>query len=145
MISSTSGPRDEHCGVGVDSPGSRGPSLLDAGKPWEDSGEEAPIRQQPCFLRCLSCCRRPSFPRAFSARALSEGDIVEKGASSDAPAGACSMDGCDGPSEAFRHPRPQLFKGEGGLVKSPWLQQTYLPSRRMQHQTGIQKDAVPPS
>lgn len=91
MISSTSGPQDEHCGVGVDSFGSRGPSLLDAGKPWEDSGEEAPIRQQPSFLSMSCKLPQASIPRAFSAGVRSEGDFVEKGASSDAPAGACSM------------------------------------------------------
>ena len=87
----------------VDSLGSLRLSLLDAGNPWRILGKEGPFGSNLLILDAFHVAASALF-QVFSARARSEDHWVEKGASSDAPAGAHMMAGCDGPSEAFRHP-----------------------------------------
>jgi len=133
-ISSTSGPQSSTAGC-VDSLGSLRPSLLDAGKPWRILGKR-PI------LDVFHVAASALF-LGFWARARSEGNWVEKGASSDAPAGAHTM-AVMAPARRFVTP-PTIIQGSGCLVKSPWLQQKYYyavsPTSRMQYRTGIQKEA----
>lgn len=108
MISSTSGPQSRAAGW-VDSLGSRGPPLLDAGKPWEDSGEEA--HSAATFFSSTSS----KLPQALISWASRRGLVPRAtwlGREPHPMRLPVRVRWLRWPQRGVSSPRPQLFKGE---------------------------------